>query len=584
MKRTRHLVVLLTYTLLTLAATYPLPLRLATAVPNDIGDPLLNVWIMAWDSHALLTGPLNLFNANIFYPLPDTLAYSEHLFSTALLAQPLLLITQEPVLAYNLSLLATFPLAGFGMYLLALRYTGRRAAFIAGLVFAFAPYRLAAIAHLQLLTFQWMPYALLLLDTITAPGQRRPATARHYAAFAALLTWQILAAWYLAVYAGLIVGGHLIFALWRGRLNRRSAGRLALTLGLAAALALPFGLPYLRQLDALQQARPLSMAVSLAARPADFAAAPPFNRLFGPLTAPLRARPGFTEEHTLFAGVVAPLLALAGVMAVLAGKRIGRNKASPPPGNILFPLLLVLVIAVALTFAGPYAALVSLLPPASVVRVPARWIIPALFALSAPAAFGSAAIAELLSRRGKLRPLRHLFPALAALLILAESLSVPLPLAPVDNRATLNPVYRRLAQQPAPFALIELPLHSAPNPEYPEVKRLYASTLGWWPLVNGYSGYTPPRQPELAQALTTFPDRQSVAALQRLAAGLQPASLPLYALVHPDEAPFSRPRWDATDRRQLERNPAAYPLGQFEGAYLYRIMPAGSLPASEPPQ
>ena len=169
----RSPIILIIYTLLTLILTHPLVFNLTTVVPNDIGDPLLNTWIMAWNSHALLTDPLNLFNANIFAPLSNTLAFSEHLFSTSLLAAPLQLISGEPISAYNLSLLATYPLAAFGMYLLTLRWTqNRQAAFIAGFIFAFAPYRFAAIAHLQLLTFQWLPFALLFLDKIVIDTQR----------------------------------------------------------------------------------------------------------------------------------------------------------------------------------------------------------------------------------------------------------------------------------------------------------------------------------------------------------------------------------------------------------------------------
>ena len=96
----RSLLILAIYSLLTLLLTYPLIVNLTTAVPNDIGDPLLNTWILAWDTHALLTDPLNLFNANIFHPLPNTLAYSEHLISTALLALPLQLFFGEPILTY----------------------------------------------------------------------------------------------------------------------------------------------------------------------------------------------------------------------------------------------------------------------------------------------------------------------------------------------------------------------------------------------------------------------------------------------------------------------------------------------------
>ena len=122
-----------------LVSTHPLWRHLTTAVPSDIGDPLLNAWILAWDGHALLTDPAHLFDANIFFPLKDTLAYSEHLLGTALPMLPILLISGEPVLAYNVAFLTSFMLSGFGLYLLVLRYTGNRlAAFLAGLAFALA--------------------------------------------------------------------------------------------------------------------------------------------------------------------------------------------------------------------------------------------------------------------------------------------------------------------------------------------------------------------------------------------------------------------------------------------------------------
>lgn len=572
------------YILLTPLLTYPLCLRLATAVPSDIGDPLLNTWILAWVSHALLADPLNLFNANIFYPLPQTLAYSEHLFSTALLALPLQLLTGEPVVAYNLSLLASFPLAAFGMYLLARRWTGRAGpAFVAGLIFAFSPYRFAAIAHLQLLTFQWLPLAALSLELLlsaassrkrraaasplegNAPpaqtGQKGPAFSarawlnRRALALLVFLLLQLLASWYLAVYSLFCLGVLGLAWLVSRRPGRPALVRLGLVGLLAGLLVWPLARPYLGLADELAAARPVSLALSLAARPADYLAAAPFNRLFGPLTAPFRARPAFTEENTLFLGLVAPLLALA----ALASRQPGRAT--------LIALLVILILSAGLTFPAPYAALARFFPAAMLARAPARWIIPALFALAGLATVGLAWLSDRLARKG-FRPAGTGLALVCAGLLLVESLSAPLPLADVSSRANLNPAYHWLAARPGPLALVELPLHSAPAPEYPEVKRLYASTLGWWGLVNGYSGYTPPRQPELAQALAGFPDSRAIAALQALA-----GPRPLYLLVHPGEAPLDRTTWENDSRWAAERNPALAPLGSFEGDYLYRVSP-----------
>jgi hypothetical protein len=588
-----NLTILIAYTFFTLALTYPLLFNLTTAVPNDIGDPLLNTWILAWDSHALLTDPLSLFNTNIFYPLLNTLAYSEHMFSTALLAVPLQLISAEPVAAYNLSLLLTFPLAAFGMYLLALRLTRKRtAAFIAGLIFAFAPYRFAAIAHLQLLTFQWLPFVLLFIDKLInqkkSPHPLPPTSYSFLLASTIFLLLQLLASWYLALYTLLILGIYLLTALFTCRPSRTHFFHFSLLFLISFFLILPFAWPYLSLLDELRIARPTSLALSFAAAPTDFIAAAPFNHLFGPLTESFRIRPGFTEENTLFIGLMAPLLALIALL-----------RFTPHvPRSTLYAFLAILLIALALTFPTPYVTLAQLIPASAVIRVPPRWIIPALFTLAGLAAFGYSTITHHASRITQqsaafpkdaprtLLSVKSILFILTCVLLLVETLSIPLPLAPVENRNTLNPAYHWLAGQPGPIVLIELPLHSAPAPEYPEVKRLYASTLGWWQLVNGYSGYTPSRQPRLAQALADFPGSNAITALQNLTSPSNLPTLPsppLFLLIHPGEAPFDRARWETTDRWQVERNPALLPVSEFEGDFLYQVLPADAARFATPP-
>ncbi|MCB0195109.1 MAG: hypothetical protein KDJ65_24390 [Anaerolineae bacterium] len=701
------ILVLAFYSILAVALTWPLVTRMATAVPNDIGDPLLNTWILAWDHHALLTQPLRLFDANIFHPLPRTLAYSEHLISSAGLMLPLQGLIGEPVVIYNLSLLISFPLAAFGMYLLVLHWThSRSAAFIAGLIFGFAPYRFAAVAHLQLLTFQWLPLAVLFLDkfmgavvsllrhrwlvgaedvtvqpprpprggrkTVNAPlwGVRGAKTlsnfeptplATYTTAFSIFLALQLLASWYLAVYTLFIMAIFmivwLITVLWprsattpadeqssvrpKGDFSVRRWLTLGLPLVMTVGLTILFAAPYVGLVDALREARPLSQSVALAASATDYVAAAPFNTFFGPLTAAFRDRSFFTEENTLFIGIVAPGLALVGLavgLGVLGDKKETerrlrlrlRLRPMSEDGDgavrasflrVWLSLGLILFISLTLTFAGPYTLLATLVPGSSIVRVPPRWIIPALFGLAGLAGLGYATIENLwgqtsrqaknlqspdgqrgLMDRWRANPIAMMLPVGIAVLLVLETVSIPLPLAAVENHQTLNPIYAWLRAQPDDFALLELPLHSAPAPEFPEVKRLYASTLGWWPLINGYSGYTPPRQPELAQALANFPDDRAVAALQALAGqiavtngGKMGELLPetfdsafatptdtfsqndvgqkLYMVIHPGEAPFDRTQWETIDRWRVERNPVFRPLGYFAGEALYQVLP-----------
>src|SRR5581483_3234824 len=68
--------VLLFYIVATARMLFPLPLQFADHV-RDYGDPLDDTWVLAWNAHELLNDPANLFNATIFYPYPNSFAFSE---------------------------------------------------------------------------------------------------------------------------------------------------------------------------------------------------------------------------------------------------------------------------------------------------------------------------------------------------------------------------------------------------------------------------------------------------------------------------------------------------------------------------
>ena len=150
------------YAAITIAATWPLVLGLDRDVAWDLGDPLFVMWVLAWDCKQLLAalggdpGRLaSLFDANIFHPAPLTLAYSEHFVGQALQVLPIYAATGNPILCYNLLFLSTFVLSGLGAYLFVRDLTGSHAAgFVAGLAFAFAPYRFPQASHLQVLSSQ----------------------------------------------------------------------------------------------------------------------------------------------------------------------------------------------------------------------------------------------------------------------------------------------------------------------------------------------------------------------------------------------------------------------------------------------
>lgn len=167
--------------------TWPLTPR-AGSVVQDPGDPLFEIWVMRAVQHRLVNDPLNLYDANAFYPFENSLAYSEEAISTALLAWPVFLATGNDVLAYNLVLLFSFWLVAFALYLLAKELgASPGAAVIAGLVAAFAPARYAHLSHLHLLVIGWLPLALWALTVFVRGGQRRYLAVQLLAALAGLV-------------------------------------------------------------------------------------------------------------------------------------------------------------------------------------------------------------------------------------------------------------------------------------------------------------------------------------------------------------------------------------------------------------
>src|SRR3954470_11515515 len=142
---------------------WPLPLHIGRDVPRDLGDPLPQAWQVAWDGHALLHQPLDWFQANAFWPLRDSLAFSDALVGYA----PAGAIGSGPhaaIVRYDLLFLLAYALAFLGPYLLARELgAGRAGAMVAGAAFAYAPWRLEQDGHLHVLSSGGIALALALL-------------------------------------------------------------------------------------------------------------------------------------------------------------------------------------------------------------------------------------------------------------------------------------------------------------------------------------------------------------------------------------------------------------------------------------
>ena len=95
----------LVYAIITAVLFRELLPNVLTHVYSDVGDPLLNASILAWNAtHLPLTA--EWWNFPSFAPLSGVTAFTEHLLLVYPFASPVIWITDNPVLAYNLLFLA----------------------------------------------------------------------------------------------------------------------------------------------------------------------------------------------------------------------------------------------------------------------------------------------------------------------------------------------------------------------------------------------------------------------------------------------------------------------------------------------
>ena len=301
---TRHfLVAAIVFTLASLVFTYPLVTSLSQANRLDSPDALLNSWIVSWNLEQLRNDPLHLFDANIFFPEKGALAYSENLLTASLLVAPVALVSDNPILLMNAALLAAFILSGLATFLLAYELTrDPLAAILAGILFAFAPYRFAHLPHLQLQLAFGIPLSLVFVRWLVAGRARGWAVLGFALTTVATFGSSVYYTVYVASVVPIVALTELYWAPKQTR--RRAVGRLVLGSALAAVLVLPLVVPYLAKLQS-GRVRSLQAAAEFSAGLPEYLSS--FSWLHGFLP---------KANEPLFPGFVALALAATALLTV----------------------------------------------------------------------------------------------------------------------------------------------------------------------------------------------------------------------------------------------------------------------------
>lgn len=320
----REAFVLLAFALLTVAMTWPWAAMIRDGVP-DPGDPYLTSWVLWWDWHATFTDPLGLFHGNLMFPYQYSLAWSEHNYGIALLLFPLFFLGAAPLTVHGVATLLGFLLSGYGAFRLARTLTGSiAAAWVAGIAFAFVPYRFHLLPHMNYVFSGWIP---LLFEALVLFA-RRPSRARAaWLGLAFLMNGLTCIHWFV-LSAIPFAGIGLLAALREGvERNRAFWIRGAVGLGIALVLLLPFLVPYQIVAKLYGFERNADETLAYSARPEHWLTADSGNRLWRGLG--VDPPPG---ELALFPGLLPLLLALAACfLAVPAARDAGPGATAATP-------------------------------------------------------------------------------------------------------------------------------------------------------------------------------------------------------------------------------------------------------------
>jgi hypothetical protein len=515
------------FTLLTVVMTWPQALHLASQAPPH-QDVFFNMWRLRWFAHALITPSANLFDANIFYPEPRTLALSDAMFVEGIIAAPMVWGGMRPVLMHNLMMLGAIAASGAAMYALCRYLTGSRgAALIAGIVFAFAPYRFEHIMHMEMQWTMWMPLGFLMVHRTFDTGRWN-----YGLAAGACVALQMLSSIYYGIFLATLLGvGALLLVARDRRVSFRRAS-LPLAAGglLAAAIAAAYAQPYLQIRDRMGD-RPTYEVRQYSAVPTSYLAATPNNWLYGQL----RARGGGPERR-LFPGTIPVVLAIVGLLLVPPSRR-----------TIVYLLLLAAAFEASLGFGGySYTFLYNHVSAYHGLRAVARLGIFVVMFLGVLAAFGYQALC------GTRPPAVRRIAVLAVALGLLAEYHVTLELSPYANE--MPPVYRFLSRHPR-GVVAEFPMPRADALPGYEPEYAYMSSFHWFPLVNGYSGVYPPSYLARLDRLRGFPDQRSLTQLR--------SDQVRYVMLH---VRGLRPDDLAALRLQLQQSDAFVELGSYNDA------------------
>ncbi|HEV7858810.1 MAG TPA: DUF4214 domain-containing protein [Pyrinomonadaceae bacterium] len=509
---TREVFIFLAFILLTLLMTWPWALHLRDAIP-DPGDPYVHAYFLWWDFHQTFHDPLHLFEATMFYPYHQTLAFSESDYGIALLFFPFFALGLRPLTIYILATLFGFAFTGYGAFRLARTLNlSNGAAWVTGIVFAFVPYRFNQLSHLPIIFTGWVP---LLLEALILFTRERSWKRAGWLGLTFLMNALTCLTWFVLTSIPLALSALFLMARYRAWREKTFWLRGGIATGAALLVLFPFLLPYYRVSQALGFIRSSAEVTEYSARFINWLAVEERNKLWHGL-----GGAGIRNEMVLFPGLMPPLLLLAAMFSALAvavrsvraPPRIFRalremNWTSMFRQEVRSEAFALGFIWTIIGFLGSFGlnsffhrALYEYVPLFRSMRVAARWSMIAYLGLALLSGLGAQSCAGLVRRHWSNLQMWATY-ALIIILILFEQRVAPLHL--MRGEADPDQLTLRLRETHMNGGLVELP--AGPK------RTLYMARAAdhGHPLVTAINSFVPPIEQEIESLTNTrpMPDR-----------------------------------------------------------------------------
>jgi hypothetical protein len=461
--------------------------------------------------------PLDYFQANTFWPLRNSLAFSDALVGyapTGMVGEGV----QAAIVRYNLLFLFAYALAFVGAYLLARELgVGRAGAAVAGAAFAYAPWRLEQDGHMHVLSSGGIPLSLFML--LRGYRQQRPGLVL---AGWLVATWQLSLGFTLGLQLAYLLAALAVLAgviLLRRRPRPPVARSLVAATATGAVLFLVVaGLlarPYLEVRDDHPESkRTTTQLAGLSPPLKSFIAAPEENLVWGKATAGVRDRLSSVPEQTLFPGVAILVLAAVGLAAPVY--------ARPVRAGLALAVMILFVLSLGFSESGspllhPYRLLYDYAPGWQAIRAPGRLQTLTSLGLALLAAAGAHQAVSAVGRRvGDSRSAALCTSAAGLLLIgaiLIEGSGFDLG---KDGDAVAGPSHPAVPLEPFGQAGVLAPQFHLPPTVSGNRRYVLWSTDGFPAIVNGRGSFGPRSFASLVGQMQAFPDRVAVAVLRSM--------------------------------------------------------------------